>query len=192
MPVIASLLSVSMLWAGTAAEQTLRQSLSEMFETIAADFIAAARQMPADEYAYRPTPAVRTFGQIVAHVAGSQFLYCAQAAGRRFDGDVIARLEPVRRYSERVEASTGEPVPSREALVALLDEGVAYCRTALGEMTDAQLVETVTSRGRERIRARPFLENIAHTNEHYGNIVTYLRERGLVPPSTQRNGQPAR
>jgi hypothetical protein len=169
-----------------AGEPTFSAAAREMHTTMARDVVAAARVMPGDGFAYRPTPDVRSFGQIIGHVAGSQFLYCLQAGGPKFDRALIERLEPVRKHTDPA-APAPDPAPSKEVLVALLDDGVAYCDAVHAAMTDAAAVAPVTIGARETIRIRPLLDNIAHTNEHYGNLVTYLRERGLVPPSTARS-----
>ncbi len=171
--------------AAAPAEPTLVAAVSEMYATVSADFVAAAKLMPAASYDYRPTPDVRAFGQIVGHVAGSQFLYCMQGGGAKFDRTLIARLDPIRRYADPATPSS-EPAPAKDVVVALLEDGVRYCEAVLTGLTDASALAPITLGARQVSRVRPLLDNIAHTNEHYGNIVTYLRERGLVPPSTSR------
>jgi DinB family protein len=172
----------------TAREPTLSAAAAEMYTTISGDVVAAAKLMPAASYDYRPTPDVRSFGQVVGHLAGSQFLYCMQAGGPRFDRALVARLEPVRTYADPV-TPAGRAAPSKESLVSLLEDGVRYCEAVHAAMTDAAAVAPITLGARQTIRIRPLLDNVAHASEHYGNLVTYLRERGLVPPSTARTGR---
>jgi len=184
---LALFISVMPVASGSEFEpDSIAGSLSEMYAVIADDLVAAARRMPAEKYGYRPTTEVRSFGQIVAHLAGSQFLYCAQAKGARFDPALLTKLGPVRKYSEATAASPPLDAPSKDELVALLDHGVAYCKETYGGMTDAAAVEAIGQGDRRTIRFRPLAENVAHSNEHYGNLVTYLRLEGLVPPSTER------
>jgi uncharacterized damage-inducible protein DinB len=172
--------------AQTPPVRPIMASLGGMYASVAADLSAAAERMPEESYEYRPTAAVRSFGQIVAHVAGAQFLYCAQAAGALFDRELLAKLGPMRRYSEAPAGAPDVKPPSKSALVALLNEGIAYCASVYATTTDAAAAKPVTMGGRETIRGRPLFENVAHNNEHYGNLVTYLRVNGLVPPSTER------
>src|SRR5262249_61273843 len=70
-------------------------------------------------------------------------------------------------------------------LVKTLKESVGYCNAAIERLTDAQAAETVKFFGRDKARLTVLYMNIAHDNEHYGNLVTYLRIKGLVPPSSE-------
>jgi len=112
----------------------------------------AADMVPADKYSYRPVATVRTFGQIVGHVADAYHTYCGRAAGRNTAwGDVN-------------EKAGGDKAKAVQAL-----------KQALAECTAAY-------DGASQIG--PLFENVAHANLHYGNIVTYMRMLGLVPPSS--------
>jgi hypothetical protein len=148
--------------------------LKSAFGVIARDLQAAAENMPAEWYAFRPAAGVRDFGQIVAHVAGGQFLYCAQAATRRLDPAVARKLNDVRPFSDVATAGNAR-VFQKDELVALLAESTAYCETVYGNAA------LPSSAGLGAL-----IGNIAHDNEHYGNLVTYMRMKGLVPPSTER------
>ena len=131
---------------------------------------AAAEQVPDSSYAYRPAPTVRTFGQLVAHIAGSQDMFCAMALGDKVsDSDVIEQT------------TTG-----KAALVAALKASIEHCQKAYA-MTDADLMKrTVKTFAGERSALWALLYNTVHDDEHYGNIVTYMRMLGRVPPSSQR------
>jgi uncharacterized damage-inducible protein DinB len=129
----------------------------------------AAAQVPESTYAFRPTPEVRTFGQIIAHVAGSQFSFCADALGEK------ARSE------EEIEKNT----TTKAALVQALKESNDYCARAYGQSDDAiaaKLVDPADNRTRRLV----LMLNTSHNSEHYGNIITYMRMKGMVPPSSQR------
>lgn len=126
----------------------------------------AAEQMPEGDYAYRPVATVRTFGQMVAHVAGSQRYYCAAVLGDPApDEDAIEKA-----------AST------KALLVTAMKESSAYCDRAYA-LTDAQAAAPASGAGGSKLRA--LVDNAAHDAEHYGNLVTYLRMKGMVPPSSQ-------
>jgi uncharacterized damage-inducible protein DinB len=148
--------------------------LTRAFRTIADDLTAAAEKMTADNYGFRPVDGVRSFGQVVAHVAGGHFLYCSQAAGSRLSPEVARRLHEVRPFSD-VETESGARTFNKSELVALLTESIEYCDTVYARMAGGG--------------AAPLIENIAHDNEHYGNLVTYMRLKGLVPPSTERRAR---
>ncbi len=130
---------------------------------------AAAEQVPDSSYSYRPVPTVRTFGQLIAHIAGSQDMFCAQALGDKAnDSDAIEKT------------TTG-----KAALVAALKASTAHCQKAYA-MTDADAMKrTVKVFTGERSALWALLYSTAHDMEHYGNIVTYMRMLGMVPPSSQ-------
>jgi hypothetical protein len=188
MHITSALLLVAVL---SEAPTSVSGNLADMYAVISGDIVAAARAMPEAKFDYRPTPDVRSFGQIVGHLLGSQFIYCAQAKGLgigMMDKALLRRLGPIRTYAE---APTGTVVaaPSKETILGLLDEGMAFCKEAYGPMTDAAAVEMIGKPGRLSLRLRPLMDNVAHNNLHYGNLVTYLRLNGLVPPSTERQKQ---
>jgi uncharacterized damage-inducible protein DinB len=132
---------------------------------------AAADQVPDSSYSYRPVPTVRTFGQVIAHIAGSQDMFCAQALGANVnDPDVIER------------STTG-----KAALVAALKASIEHCQKAYA-MTDADAMkQPVKMFAGERTALWALLYNTVHDDEHYGNVVTYMRMLGMVPPSSQRS-----
>jgi len=130
---------------------------------------AAAEQVPDSSYAYRPVPTVRTFGQLVAHIAGSQDMFCAQALGEQAHA------------SDEIEKT----ITGKAALLAALEASTAHCKKAYA-MTDADAMKrTVKTFAGERSALWALLYSTVHDNEHYGNIVTYMRMLGMVPPSSQ-------
>lgn len=122
------------------------------FDEVSAWITKAADMVPADKYSYKPTATVRTFGQIVAHVADSYNYYCARGAGK----DV--------QWSDPIEKGATD----KATLVPKLRQALASCNTAYA--TPSQITA--------------LMENVAHTNLHYGNIITYMRMLGMVPPSS--------
>ena len=144
-----------------------------MHATIRRNLADAAEEMPADEYAFRPTPQVRTFGQLIGHVINANFFFCAEAAGEKSPA-----------------TDNYEHVAGKAKLVKALDDSLAYCDRVYGETTDTNLLQPVRiSEGggmptANTVRGAVLMFNIAHNNEHYGNIVVYMRLKGHVPPST--------
>jgi uncharacterized damage-inducible protein DinB len=130
---------------------------------------AAADQMPDSLYNYRPVATVRTFGELIAHIAGSQHMFCAAATGDK----------------PSAEDDIEKTVKGKAALVAALKASTAYCQKAYG-MSDADAANRpVEMFGMKANGMWAVLENTAHDSEHYGNIVTYMRMLGMVPPSSQ-------
>lgn len=133
-------------------------------------FIRAAEKMPEENYGFKPSPDVRTFAQQVAHVADDQYNLCGPAKGE-------TRKAAYTDIEDRL---------SRKAdLVPALKAAFAYCDGAYDALTDSSGAEPAM--GNKRRNKFSMLNwNLWHTWEHYGNIVVYLRMKGLVPPSSER------
>lgn len=140
-----------------------------VWQQIATYITQSAEEMPAGKYDYRPTAEVRTFGQIVGHVAGSQYMYCAAATGD----------------SARKEDDIEKSRTTKDELVAALKASTAYCAKAYAE-SDAATRSAITMFGQKQNRLWALVMNATHDGEHYGNIVTYFRLNGMVPPSSKR------
>jgi len=126
----------------------IRRSFAEVSEYVT----KAAALVPADKYTYRPADSVRTFGQMIGHIADGYTYYCAAAAGRKVQ------------WTDAIEKGRTE----KAAIVEKLGQATEACKAAHGGPADAGAL----------------VGNIAHTNLHYGNLVTYIRMLGLVPPSS--------
>ena len=132
----------------------------------------SAEQMPEADYSFRPVDTVRTFGQILAHVAGANYVFCSAAKGEK---------------SPHAEAAFEKTATTRAQIIKALNDSIAYCDTAYAALDDKRAGEIVelpfgTGKG---ARALPLIQNTGHLQEHYGNLVTYFRVKGMVPPSSQ-------
>jgi len=146
-----------------------------MHATIRRDLAEAAESMPADEYAFKPTPQVRSFGELVGHVANANYSFCGIAKGER---------PPLTENLERVSG--------KDALVKALKDSLAYCDKVVGSTTDETFNSVLTLPGpgnKPASRGSVLVFNTTHNNEHYGNLVVYMRLKGHVPPSTARTQQ---
>jgi uncharacterized damage-inducible protein DinB len=147
----------------------LRRSYSAMSK----DLKAAVEMMPEQDFGFRPAGAVkevRTFGEIVAHIAAVNAFSCEMG-----DGKPASKL--------RVDSAI---TVDKAKLVALLNETDTRCTAYLAMLTDPALSQIITTGSAPRVlqavRGNSIIFAIVHANEHYGNIVTYLRTKGLVPP----------
>jgi uncharacterized damage-inducible protein DinB len=127
----------------------------------------SAEQMPESLYSFRPTPAIRSFGEIIGHVADAQYMFCGAALG-----------DTARKDSFEKSATT------KAALVQAVKDASAYCQRAYAQ-TDAASTASITLFGMPMTRMMALIMNGAHDYEHYGNLVTYFRLKGMVPPSSQ-------
>jgi uncharacterized damage-inducible protein DinB len=131
--------------------------------------IGAAQKMPEENYSFKPTPEVRSFGQLVGHVANASYMFCSQALGE---------ANPMKDNIEKTKTSKAD-------LVAGLKDAVAYCNKAFDSMTDTKGSQMVKFFNFNMAKLTLFSLNTAHTDEHYGNMVTYLRLKGIVPPTSE-------
>lgn len=143
-------------------------AIRPLYERVRDLLVRSAELIPEAEYAFRPTPEVRTFGQLLGHVANENYLFCAAALGQK---------DP--------NTADFEKTTAKAALVKALRDSFAYCDPAYG-MAEPKSMEETTFFGQNGSRLWVLIYNVTHDSEHYGNIVTYLRMKGLVPPSSQR------
>ena len=154
----------------SAAAQSLSATAEArtLWKSIIGNLNQAADELPESLYSYRPTPDVRTMGEMFAHVAGSQKMYCAMALGDKApdEGDVEKTAK------------------TKAAIVAALKESNTYCERAYAQ-SDDKVKASVDIFGQQRSRYYALIANASHDGEHYGNIVTYMRLNKLVPPSSR-------
>jgi uncharacterized damage-inducible protein DinB len=148
---------------------TLSGGLGSLYRSIRLNLIEAAELMPEADYGFAPAPDVRTFGALVGHVANTQYNFCTPARG-------VANPSRVNH----------ETLKTKAELVAALRASLEFCDAAYDALTDAMMTETASWGPTTITKGYALTFNVAHDNEHYGNMVTYLRLKGLVPPSTAR------
>jgi uncharacterized damage-inducible protein DinB len=145
-------------------------SIRAGWNTAKRNMSGSAKVMPADKYGFKPVDSVRTFGQMLAHVAGANYVFCAAAKGEK---------------SPHAEEAFEKSATTAAAITKALQDSIAYCDTAYTALTDATAAQVVSGAfGGKDSRAGILMGNTGHNNEHYGNLVTYLRINGLVPPSS--------
>src|SRR6266852_1784569 len=134
---------------------------------------SSAEKMPEESYNFKPTEAVRSYGQIVGHLADAQYNFCALALGETNPGLKIEQTKT-----------------TKADLVAALKDALAYCDKAYDGMTDASGLQTVKLFGMDMPKFGVLNINNAHDMEHYGNLVTYMRLKNIVPPSSEQPPAP--
>src|SRR6266436_6468263 len=114
----------------TAQTNPVSNTARELARETSTNLLAAAQAMPADKYGFKPTPAQRTFGELIVHIEGDNRITCAAISGATPDA------EP--------KLSAADP---KEKLVAALQRSLAFCDAALAQVTDARLGEMVSYYG---------------------------------------------
>jgi uncharacterized damage-inducible protein DinB len=175
--VVRSSLALVLLSAADAGAQTaaspgggpLTTALRAQYDEVKLNVTEAAAKMADADYGFRPVETVRTFGGFVGHIADAGFAYCSLAKGEKSPWPGGA-----------------DKLTTKAEVVAALTKAFAYCDEVYGAMTDEKALAMIKA-GRSDMPAGALLfRNVSHINEHYGNLVTYLRIKGLVPPSTER------
>lgn len=151
----------------------LAAGLQRSYENIKRNLTEMADKMPEADYTFQPTKEVRTYGQLFGHVANSQFGTCAAVRG----------------VPNPNQGNDNEKKATKAEFVKALADSFAFCDEAFKSLTDANALEFIRQGQNEVARAAALANLIAHSNEMYGTGVVYMRLKGLVPPSTERQMQ---
>ena len=159
--------NVTPAWAQTPANPftaVVRGSWDGVKKNIA----ASAAALPEADYGFKPAPTVRTFGQILGHLVNEHYAMCSGVKGEK----------------NPHEATDYEKTASKADLTTALAASIAYCDAVYAAMTDGAAFGTVELFGQKYSKLGVLQLNATHDSEHYGNLITYLRIKGIVPPSS--------
>jgi len=150
-----------------AGQDATIASVKLTYDVVKGYISKSAAMVPQDKLAYQPTKDVRTMGQLFGHIANSSYMICSMASGMK-------------------STATGdaEKLTTKADLEKAVAGALAFCDHAMGMITTANANETVDLFGMKHTRAGAMAFNSAHLFEHYGNLVTYMRLNGIVPPSS--------
>ena len=154
-----------------APANPVSESIRDSWNGAKQNLLGSARVMPDDKFNFRPVATVRTYGQILAHVAGANYLFCAAARGEK---------------SPHTEDAFEKTATTKAQIIKAVEDSIKYCDVAYAALTDRSAGELVSAPfgSAKSPRAAALMGNTGHVQEHYGNLVTYLRINGLVPPSS--------
>jgi uncharacterized protein YciI/uncharacterized damage-inducible protein DinB len=147
------------------------QTLKQFYNFNKRVIIASAEKMPAEHYGFKPAPEVRSFAELVGHVADGNYLTCSPVKGEPNPQKEIQHTE--------------KTAKTKDEVIKSLKASFDYCDAVFNNLSDATLKETYKQGDRDRPKASMATLNVYHGGEHYGNIVVYLRLKGLVPPSSE-------
>ena len=147
--------------AGLAGE------VKQAYNSVKNNILKSAEKMPDDAYVFKPTADIRSFAEVLDHVADSQIRVCAAVAGEQ-------------------KAPSAEGKSAKADVVAALNEAFAECDKAYDSLTDANASETIKTPRGQRTRLGSLVGNTTHDNEQYGIMTVYMRLKGVIPPSSDR------
>ena len=147
------------------AQPSPAAELKQGYNRIKTNLTKAAEKMPEDMYSFKATPDVRTFGELIAHIATAQSRTCNAVLGEQ--------------------KAAGGAKTSKADLVAAIKDSFADCDKAFDSLTDANLAQGVKMGQREVSRVAALVGVVVHSNEEYGYLAVYMRLKGVVPPSSE-------
>jgi uncharacterized damage-inducible protein DinB len=166
--------------SGTSSANPLSTWLRNAYTGNRNTIVRSAEKMPEENYGMRPgtQQEVRTFGQQVGHIANYNFLWCSQAKGEKNPNA----------------GNNLEKLSSKAEFLKALNDAFAYCDGVYTSLTDAsgtEMIDITQESGRQtrNLRMALLILNFAHNNEIYGNMVTYMRMKDIVPASSEPRPQ---
>jgi uncharacterized damage-inducible protein DinB len=165
---IAAIVFVPATAFAQASANPFTDAVKGQLAQIKTSLVRTAEKVPEDLYAFKPTPEVRSLGQLIGHIADGNYGICGMASG----------MKPT---ASGIEKST----TSKAALQKALADSFAFCEQAIASMDATKSAEAIKAFGAMQPRLMVLAFNNSHLNEHYGNLVTYMRLKGIVPPSSE-------
>ena len=156
------------------AQNPITGNATMMYSMLKVWVMGAAEKMPEINYRFRPTPEVRAFGEIIGHLADVQYRFCSVLHG---EADPKPAVE--------------KSLHTKAELMAALEAAYAYCDRAYRAVNDSSAATIIKLDGRDFPRVGVLNVNNLHITLHYGNLITYLRLKNVVPPSSDPAYLPA-
>ena len=156
---------------------TVSQALDFWIANTEKEVVSAADAMPEEKYSFAPTAGdftgVRTFAQQVKHVAAANYGLAAYVRGEK--------------PAPEEESETGpDAVRSKAQIMEYLKGSFAALHKAVATVTEASMIEPLTTPHKQKTRLQFVVDAVAHSYDHYGQMVEYLRMNGIVPPASRR------
>ena len=169
--ILAGTFALATLPSSASAQDAYTKAAKAQFDMVKGNITKTAAKVPEALYSFKPTPEVRSMGELLGHVADANFMICAAAAG------------------ENPPQGGFEQKKSKAEISKGLDDSIAYCDKVIAGLDDAKGTAAATLFGMTMPKLSVIYFNVAHCNEHYGNLVTYMRLKNIVPPSSERNSR---
>lgn len=162
-------LATAFVSSSATAQAPVAAAFRDFASTEAKNLLAAAKDIPADKYSYKPTPAQMSVGDIVQHLNQGNDLLCGSIGGTK----APARVK-----------LTG--ASSKKELVDMLEETFEFCSKSLAGVDDSKLTEELPMFGRKMSRAAVMTITTGDWADHYSQLAIYMRLNGMLPPTARK------
>jgi hypothetical protein len=146
---------------------SMSADIRKAYETIKGNLTKTLDKMPEADYGFKPTPIIRSFAEVIGHVANAQIHSCAAVLGESKSVDVAGKT-------------------SKADLEAAMKESFAECDKAYASLTDANANEAIKTPRGQASRIGTLAANTTHSVEQYAILSVYMRLKNVVPPSSDK------
>ena len=164
------MISAASLACGCALQAQTTNPLSteakQAYTSVKNNLMKSAEKMPEENYGFKPSPEMRSFAEVLGHVAESQMRSCSAALGEQKSVNAMGKS-------------------SKADVTAALKTAFDECDKAYDALTDASATEMVKSYRGDRPKLGALMGNVSHDNEQYGILTVYMRLKGVIPPSSE-------
>ncbi len=162
-------IAVAALQAQTGGASIAAEA-KQSYNSVKNNIMKSAEKVPDAAYSFKPTPDLRSFAEVLSHVAESQMRTCSAVLGEAKSVDAAGKT-------------------TKTDMTAALEESFSECDRAYDAMTDANAMEAIKTPRGQRSRIGALAANTAHDSEQYGILSVYMRLKGIIPPSSDRSGK---
>lgn len=182
------LIASTLLWVTNLQSQkiqtpTFPTAVDRQFNRIESDILSSAEAMPADKFDFTPEQlnikegnfkGVRTFAGQILHLATDNILIWSAVTGDNVRPDIEDVNGP-------------KTIKTKTEVIKYLTDSFSLGRKAMSTLAEKNVLELIEFRGRRLTRLDLVFYALTHANEHYGQMVIYLRMNGIIPPPTINN-----
>jgi uncharacterized damage-inducible protein DinB len=158
--------------AAPQAAPNFSEVLNRQIANLENELVPAADAMPEDKYNYQTTKDTMPFSRQVLHAAATNYYYCSVMLGEKPPVDLG-------------KDGDGPEFKSKAQAVQFMKDSFAYAKKAFATIDAQNAVTSIAAGQRQATRLGLAFNTIAHGNNHYGQIVQYLRVNGVVPPASR-------
>ncbi|MBV8832171.1 MAG: DinB family protein [Acidobacteriaceae bacterium] len=160
----------SAVLAQNGGSASVSAEMKQAYATVKNNILKSAEKVPDADYSFKPTPEIRSFAEVLAHVADSQARTCSAISGEHAQANAAGKT-------------------SKADIIAALQAAFAVCDKAYDSLTDSNASEAITTPRGQRTKIGALAGNLSHDSEQYGIMSVYMRLKNIVPPSSDRSGR---